>query len=94
MDESRFSLARIPESAFSLVIERLSDQRDFTRLALDVILAHKLSGPGQKGCFKVPTDARPLAQLPARLIGIPPHFADADFRGWIISGGLPSSDAA
>ena len=91
MDESRFLLASIPESAFFLVIERLTDKRDFTRLALDVILTHKLSGPGQKGCFKVPTDARPLAKLPPRLTGIPPHFADDDFRGWIISGGAPPS---
>lgn len=92
MDDTRFWLAGIPESAFSLVIEQLSDKRDFTQLALDVILTHRLAGPGQKGCFKVPTDARPLTRLPSRLRGIAPHFADEDFRGWIISGGIPSSN--
>ena len=86
MDDTRYWLAKIPESAFSLVFEGRSEKRDFTRLALDVIMTHKLAGPGQTGCFNLPAHAEPLAVLPSGLRGIPPDFADADFKGWIVTG--------
>lgn len=92
MDETRFWLARIPESAFSLVVERLSEKRDFTRLALDVIMTHKLGGASQPGCFKLPGNVTPLSLLPVALRDIAPDFADHDFQGWIVSGGNASPE--
>ena len=92
MDDTRYWLAKIPESAFSLVLEQLSEKRDFTRLALDVIMAHKLAGPGQTGCFNLPAHAGALGALPSGLRGIPPDFADEHFNGWIVTGS-PLPDA-
>jgi hypothetical protein len=95
MDDTRFWLARIPESPFSLVFERLSEKRDFTLLALDVIMIHKLAGPGQTGCFDLPAHVQPLGVLPAGLRGVSPDFADEDFKGWIVTAGaLPEAHGA